>query len=107
MGAGIFAAGVGLALAVVIGRIVLRAAAGTGDPFDGALLDAGLDIAWLPARNAVIVAALGALIVAGTLAYQAAERRWASGSMRARNAVDAFDGPVPGASPRTARSPRR
>ena len=59
--------GAWLALAVLIGRVVLRAVTESDDVFGAALLEVGTEIAWLPFRNALIFAALGAVVLAGSV----------------------------------------
>ena len=67
LGLAILLGGVGLALAVLIGREVAEGVAGSDDVFGKALLAVGTDLAWLPFRNALIFAALGALVLAGAV----------------------------------------
>lgn len=69
LGAGILLGGAGLTLGVVIGRALLRGLAGSDDVFSDALLTVGADVAWLPARNGLIFAGLGAIVLAGALGF--------------------------------------
>ena len=77
LGAGILLGGLALAGALLIGRALLRGVVGSDDVFADALLQIGADTAGLPVRNGLIFGALGAVVLTGSLAYEALLWRWA------------------------------
>ena len=77
LGAGVLLGGLGLAGALLIGRALLRGVVGSDDVFADALLQIGADTAGLPVRNGLIFGALGAVVLTGSLAYEALLWRWA------------------------------
>ncbi|MCY3918199.1 MAG: hypothetical protein OXG38_00130, partial [Chloroflexi bacterium] len=77
MGAGLALGGLGLAVALLIVRGLLRGVLGSDDAFSDALLDVGLDAAGLPLRNGLIFGALGGVVLAASLAFETLLWRWA------------------------------
>jgi NADH:ubiquinone oxidoreductase subunit 6 (subunit J) len=77
LGAGLLLGGLGLAIALLVGRSLLRGVLSTDDGFSDALLDVGLNAAGLPIRNGVIFGALGALVLAAALGFETLLWRWA------------------------------
>ncbi len=77
LGAGVLLGGLGLAGALLIGRALLRGVVGADDVFADALLQIGSDVAGLPVRNGLIFGALGAVVLTGSVAFEALLWRWA------------------------------
>ena len=77
LGAGVLLGGLGLAGALLIGRALLWGVVGTDDVFADALLQIGTDTAGLPVRNGLIFGALGAVVLTGSVAFEALLWRWA------------------------------
>ena len=73
MGAGLALGGLGLAVTLLIVRGLLRGVLGSDDAFSDALLDVGLNAAGLP----LIFGALGGVVLAASLAFEALLWRWA------------------------------
>jgi len=87
LGLAILLGGLGLAVAVLIVRAVAEGVAGSDDVFGAALLQVGTDLAWLPFRNGLIFAVLGAVMLASAVG----SRTLLSGGSDARGATgDAF-----------------
>ncbi len=80
LGMGLVVGAAPVALLLIGIRFGLRIASDSvDDPFSATLLDTGGDVFWIPIRNFLIFASLGALIVAGVAALGVWERRVAEG----------------------------
>lgn len=77
MGAGLALGGLGLAVTLLIVRGLLRGVLASDDAFSDTLLELGLDVAGLPLRNGLIFGALGGVVLAASLAFEALLWRWA------------------------------
>ncbi len=77
LGAGLALGGLGLAIALLVVRALLRGLLASDDAFSEALLDIGVNAAGLPLRNGLIFGALGGVVLAASLAFEALLWRWA------------------------------
>lgn len=76
LGVGVLVGTVPVGLALIGFRFGLRIVAdGVDDPFSATLLDTGSEVFWIPVRNFLIFASLGALIVVGATALKGWEDR--------------------------------
>lgn len=77
LGAGLALGGLGLAVALLIVRGLLRGVLGADDAFSDALLDVGINAAGLPIRNGLIFGALGGIVLVASLGFETLLWRWA------------------------------